>query len=361
MGSTTVLACKYGAPWWLDDPKERAEDQTTGRAKQNLFYAFCVAACFGVIFHTHQSGDLAFDVTPAEIAVASPLIPAEALLAFRIFAACFWLISVVHQYAQPKGSMGFENLSGSREIWFHHGGAWRWQGLTWWSWGLVGLYFVVSSCVTLGVHTSPGLAAHKQPSAAASLAVLLLGLATDFAFMVTFIVTYVLIPGKLKKRYDVDAFFNIHALLQHNANLLLMVAELLLSGARGERTSGQLPASSAPCLLLRGRGPSLLLAGMHVRFVHFPFGLLFGLGYVIIWHQNIRWRITHTLIYPFLSWQHPHALKVQAVLQLVLFGFFALAWCVAEVLRPQPWGPPAVIALTCSLLWIRKPEVPARP
>ena len=209
---------------------------------------------------------------------------------------------------------------------YNHGGLWRWQSLTTWAFLLIVLYFAFASWASWSVYFSPGAVSHVAPSFAANMAVLLLGVSSTYAMMVTTIVTFVLIPLKAKRarKQKVDLFYGFFPLIMHNANLVLMVAELMLSG-------------------------------MHVDARHLPFAILFGATYAC-WHQIVRWRLTHTLLYFFLSWKHPHAIKISLGLLASSGVYFGLAWCITEVLRPKPWGAPLVIALTVAVMRLRSPQ-----
>ena len=70
----------------------------------------------------------------------------------------------------------------------------------------------------------------------------------------------------------------IRPLLMHNANALLLVIDLLLGK-------------------------------LHVDVRDIAYCLLFGATYVF-WHQFVRYHRTRTLLYFFLNWQSPHALKI---------------------------------------------------
>ncbi len=79
------------------------------------------------------------------------------------------------------------------------------------------------------------------------------------AFLVTFIVSFVLIPGIKKQGLPVVHFFKFFPLLFHNANIMLMITDTLLSKTKF-------------CLW------------------HFPFAVLFGCCYVVFqwyWFQVI--------------------------------------------------------------------------
>lgn len=313
---------EYGEPWWLDDPNERNSDQSKGRAKQWALLLGLWSACVAAAVWLSRSGALTWLTTPAEVA-ASPLVSPEALAGWRAAAAALVVVSSMFQHWQPWELMPFENLDRTRDIYFRHGGPWRWQGLTYVAWALLGAYFSVAAKVSLDVLASPGAAANAQPSSWACAAQLLLGVGTAYAYLVTVVVTFVLIPGKEKRGRSTDPFFNTHALIQHNANLAIVVVELLVSG-------------------------------MHVNPYHLPFAVCFGLTYVIVWHQGLRWHITHTLLYFFLDWTHPHSSAIVVGLVCVLSSFFGFGWAVAELLRPTQWGPALVVGLALAVLRVRR-------
>jgi hypothetical protein len=70
------------------------------------------------------------------------------------------------------------------------------------------------------------------------------------SFLVTVVVTYVLIPGAQKEGLSPEIYFSVPVLMLHNANNTMMATELLLSN-------------------------------MKFSFWHFPFCILFGVCYVL--------------------------------------------------------------------------------
>ena len=109
-----------------------------------------------------------------------------------------------------------------------------------WCFSLEGFYFTTSVAIGLGVHNRFILMIN----------LIFYELSLAFALLVTVIVTFVLIPGGLKKRYNMSLFFTLRVLIIHNANLLFMVIELVNSKIKFNLT-------------------------------HFPFAIIFGLCYVI--------------------------------------------------------------------------------
>jgi hypothetical protein len=95
------------------------------------------------------------------------------------------------------------------------------------------------------------------------------------SFLVTIVVTFVLIPGVRKQGLPTTTFFFLPALILHNANNTMMAIELLISN-------------------------------MQFSFWHFPFCMLFGTLYVIfqwVWVQKIG-----AFYYFFLDYDRPDAL-----------------------------------------------------
>ena len=62
------------------------------------------------------------------------------------------------------------------------------------------------------------------------------------------------------------------------------------------------------------------------------FVVLVGCVY-LLWHQFIRYRLTRTLIYPFLSWQSPHAFKIASALVGGLAVYFLLGGLITEYVQ----------------------------
>ena len=99
----------------------------------------------------------------------------------------------------------------------------------------------------------------------------------------------------------------------------------------------------------------LLNNGVALDFHHTPFGIAFGVVYVL-WHHLYRYRRTHTLLYFFLSWQSPHALKVLAALVAAFAVFFGLGVLLTEAVRPTAIGAPLTLLLVASIMRLRPPK-----
>lgn len=147
-----------------------------------------------------------------------------------------------------------------------------------------------------------------SPSAACSAVVSLFGVALGMALLTTVIVTFVLVPGKIKNGTSAAHFFRFFVLVQHNANSFLLLVDLLLSN-------------------------------LHVRISDVPFCYLFGIIYCS-YHHYVRYPRTRTVLYFFLNWQWGwKSLLVIIALLSAMATFLCVGVFISEVLRPTSWGP----------------------
>ena len=315
----------FGEKWWLNDPIEMAANRYDGRGRQLVFFTIVAVLCCSFLGHEYDNGRLNPHLAPIDFAKpAITAVPLIALVAFRFCcAAVVWGLVYVKVFTITPFQITFETLE-RRDILFKDiGGLWRFQGLTSWGWVLLGVYFTLSGGNALYVLLHPG-DANIIPTRLASFTGVLLLMGTQTALLITCVVTFVLIPSKVKLGLSIDGFYTRIALLQHNANLAMIVIELLIGG-------------------------------VSISARHTPFCILFGLFYVAVWHQTLRYALTHTLMYSFLNWHHPHSLKILTALILVLFAFSGAA-ALVEVLRPKPWGPPLIVVVACLLTRTRRPK-----
>lgn len=120
------------------------------------------------------------------------------------------------------------------------------------------------------------------------------------AFLVTSVVTFVLIPGKLATGDDANFFFHWRPLVMHNINVLIAATELLLNR-------------------------------MTLRWSHFPIALLWGGYYVIFsWFWLRRVGVVY---YPFLDPTLParRSVPTVAILMSVLVTLFGLGVAIESI------------------------------
>lgn len=105
----------------------------------------------------------------------------------------------------------------------------RFTAFTMWAWSLQGLYFA-SLMILYIIDYCNMVSFHIYLLYYLRLFILItFEISFGIAFMVSTTVSYVLIPGMIKNRLSVDLFFKPVPLLTHNANVIFMVVELLLS------------------------------------------------------------------------------------------------------------------------------------
>lgn len=259
--------------------------------------------------------------SPADVATSAFLAPAW-LGVFRGVSALLVLAVILYLVFGPAKSQSESRLDGN-EIFLRISGWWRLGGLTQSGWILVGLYMALASALTFAVWLNPDASANKQPSTLACAASSLLGVAFGFSLLITTVVTFVLVPLDHAAGHSVAGYFGTADLILHNANVALMTLEVLLGS-------------------------------LAVDFSDVAFVVLFGCAY-LVWHQFVRYRLTRTLIYSFLSWQSPHAFKIASALVAGLSFYFLLGGLITEYVRPQPWGPPVVLLATCLIMRFRPP------
>ena len=153
---------------------------------------------------------------------------------------------------EPEGSKGIKV-----RIW----GAGRFATFTVWCWTLQGVYFALACYSFFLLPPRGGLDPSNDFSLLAAVALVLFETNLATSILVTVVVSFVLFPHAMKS--SVDTNYNLlcrpAALMMHNANVIFMVGELLLTG-------------------------------MPVFLGHFAFAVLLGCAYVIfawVWYARV--------------------------------------------------------------------------
>jgi len=190
------------------------------------------------------------------------------------------------------------------------------------SWTLHFVYFALTTGISAWHFAglpSEGMAAH----AVGWLAHATYAVSLPCAFLTTFVVTFVLLPSRLKAGdYDsIRRMFMLRPQLMHNANLLLMVNELLL-------------------------------CSLPLELSHFNLTVIFGLQYVVgswVWLRK-----TGVVYYPFLDPTLPSVMAIFLhMLLLIALGVFSLfAYLAARTTADLPLAvrAPLFYALAFSLM-----------
>ena len=310
---------RLGEPWWERDPDERKAEATNTDGRATYAGYLCIIAALSILSLNYfppncTASPASFDVNPLYG------IPPAALLSFRVSAALMVFVVILRRFFEERQQE--EETVDRRQVTIISHGMYRIAALTQWQFALVGVYFVLA--VALQCQLLSGGSA-TAPSALACGTSTLFGVTFATAVLTTVTVTFVLVPAKIKRGVSPIHFFTWDELIMHNANSFVLVADLLLSRQQ-------------------------------VQVLDLPHALLFGCFYVFF-HHFVRYRYTRTLLYFFLNWKSRHAPIVLLVLLGAIASFFAIGAAVTTVLRPQPWGPPLVLALNVAIMRVRLPEV----
>jgi len=113
----------------------------------------------------------------------------------------------------------------------HLFGIQRFSAFTVWSWTLQGVYFLLVTLCAVADKYSPALKALLAPHQWLLTRLIWGAFEVSFAmsFMVTTVVTFILIPSARRNYLPHDNFFKILPLLMHNFNVVFMCAELFFN------------------------------------------------------------------------------------------------------------------------------------
>lgn len=171
----------------------------------------------------------------------------------------------------------------------------RFTTFTVWCWGIQGIYYAIASFVSLSDAGWLPQALSPSPTSvpvvvACQAAWVLYEVSFSVAFLVSAVVTFVLIPATVRRGLLLDSFYLLLPLIMHNLNALNMALELSLNS---------LPFCTA----------------------HGVFVLLFGMSYVLFsWYWFSRRGIFY---YFFLDYERPYTVLWHLGLMGLLGGCFA--------------------------------------
>jgi hypothetical protein len=148
----------------------------------------------------------------------------------------------------------------------------RLMTFTVWCWMALGLYFLMAGICSILIVYRPELI--ESQSALLCIASILFEIAFSMAYLVTTVVTFLLIPGA-RARNSEESFFATIPLILHNANALFMAVEIFLNR-------------------------------IEFRLAHLPFIQLFGLCYVFFTWIHVH-RKFEVFFYFFLDYNRPFA------------------------------------------------------
>jgi hypothetical protein len=166
-------------------------------------------------------------VLPLEKLATSPYIPTEWLLAFRaLIALSIW--NVCGRLLLDKEGLTLDIAKRDKSnlrVHLKHGE--RFAPFTVWCWTLQGLYFTMA---TYGSASHLGLLSSSSTSPAlTSVACILFELSFSVAFLVSAVVSFVLMPATVSRGLPLDNFFKPWPLIMHNANVVFVASEMVLN------------------------------------------------------------------------------------------------------------------------------------
>ena len=315
---------RLGDRWWERDSIESAATATCSEGLGwYAVYIFLYVCCAVALLVAAPSACIA---TPASyLPVAS--VPPIALLSFRAgFAVFVAFVTVRRTFIECDTEE--ETLEPRRKIATISHGWWRLCGLTQWQFMTIGVYFALALRVQHGAMSAGRDAAWLHaPSALACVTSTVLGVAFSLAFLTTTVVTFVLVPSKIKNGVSARNFFFFDELVMHNANSFVLVVDLLLSNQR-------------------------------IQLTDLPYTVMFMVVYGVF-HHYVRYPRTRTLLYFFLSWKFGKAPLILLALLATVASFFLVGVAVSEV-RGEPYGPPLVLLGSVLVMRLREPKVAAK-
>eukprot|EP01041_Mallomonas_annulata_P001985 gene1985-3862_t len=170
----------------------------------------------------------------------------------------------------------------------------RFAAFTLWCWSLQIIYFGLATSCSIDFLFMKSNISHPL----LCLTWVIYEIAFSTAYLVTVVVTFVLIPGGKAKGIPVDVFFKTSALCVHNLNIVFILIESLTNQ-------------------------------LHFNFWHFPFVLLFGCAYVLfswIWYSTKGY-----LFYFFLDYDRKYAELWHLGLIFAVLLFFFVGYYISEL------------------------------
>lgn len=210
------------------------------------------------------------------------------LIRFVFFATI--LISCIIVVVEPKG-LNIQIFHRGATHKFNLRGFERYTMFTVWCWVAQGIYFGLAAYISL-LHNP----AHFSASANTRLFTVckvFYEVSFSMAYLVTIIVTFILIPFGKARSMPVDNFFRRLALMMHNLNVMFMATEVALNR-------------------------------LSFDFDHIPFVVLFGCSYIIFswyWYSKVG-----VFWYFFLDYERDYAVLWQLALLFAVGAFFGAGW-----------------------------------
>jgi hypothetical protein len=228
-----------------------------------------------------RNSELQLDRIDAEIVSTSPVVPTAVIGAYRLFMFAVVALTTT-QICVDKNGLVISVFTASGKVktveLLHFQ---RLTTFTVWCWILIGLYSLCASLCSFGTLFYGSCLSEQF----VWLTAILFEAAFTFSFLVTSVVTFVLVPAAKAKNLPVKMFFTPIPVILHNLNSAFMAIEMILN---------KLP----------------------IAWTHLPFVQCFGLAYVLFAWLYV-YRKLGVVYYFFLDYNRPYAV-------VWYFGLFVL-------------------------------------
>ena len=247
----------------------------------------------------------------------SSVVPPSALLVFRVFCATIiWSLNAFLLFDSGGLKLDVQMRDGTnKKVFLKHGE--RFTPFTVWCWVCQGLYFGLAVLLSL---SHEGYVDLKQYTPlVSSTAHILFEISFATAFLVSAVVTYVLIPATIKRKLPLDNFFMPLPKIMHNANVVFISMELILNK-------------------------------IDFNFSHHPYLLFYAMAYVVFawaWFE-----VKGLFYYFFLDYVRPDALAWHVALLVLLLACFAAGYLASTAVHAG--SVPATVALLIGTFLVIK-------
>ena len=278
-----------------------------------LFLIFC-------LFFISNSGALEPSQSQVQVAT-SEVVPDTALGAFRFACVILVIVTLGWVALNPKGSSDFPLYFKEREIRPRKVvGPTRLAAFTMWHFALIGVSYGVSGTATW-IHASGGVV----PEWILVSSPILFSTSYSCAILVTFVISFHIIPKSLKSGHGVDRLFTWYEIVMHNVNVALL-------------------------------GLSLLVNEMDVEWTFIAFPAVFGIAYVA-WAAVYANFIAGVYIYDFMDYRMNGAPLIYLGLLSLQICFFLIVLALDRVAElSASVGALLVILLTWQISTVRNPN-----
>ena len=277
----------------------------------NLLGGFrSVATILGVVLaiciYVIEVGDMSFGKVSLDVVLHSNVLSKNELAVVRLLCGLVIWSTVLHILVDPTGiKLSIVTPYGKPKM-LHLKHMERFAAFTQWSWVMQGIYFGVTSIMWYLSEYRPEVLSDPSYGFTPLIPYIsfalwcIYELSVTMAFLVTTVVTFVLIPAQEKKGLPVDNYYRPLPLIMHNFNVLFMSLELGLNSYTFHM-------------------PHLVVAA------------IWGLCYVVfawVWYE-----MKGVFFYFFLDYNQKHAVLYHLGLIGLMCGFFCASFYLANMVK----------------------------